>query len=183
MLGASRGLYRPASFSLHALHRKIISDNKRISFQRTTQIYSCDFSGSMRISSQLYSPRIPQNYKFQTLPLQRSCRSPLTVWRRETDKEISRHPSTKGDENGRRGTSMAVAAATVPAAFQSCRTVCIFSQDHAGLLMPSLHQRHSCNCGDGRQMSMLSEDVLMLSLGCWPGQCCVNVTEVHQLLL
>lgn len=106
----------------------------------------------MRISSQLYFPRIPLNYKFQTLRFQRTCRFPPTVWRRQTDKEVAQHSSTKGDENGKRTTLMAVAPVTVQAAYQSWKTVYIFSHDGVSLQMHSLHQLHSSNCRDGHQM-------------------------------
>lgn len=125
-------MYRSASCGLHVLHKKIIS------FETTPHIYCFDFSGSMRISSQLYFPRVPKNYKFQTLPFRRTCRSPLTVWRREMDKETTQHSSTKGDENGKRTTLLAVAPVTVQATFQSWKTACICSHDDVSLLMDTL---------------------------------------------
>lgn len=91
----------------------------------------------MSIFSQLYLPRIPQNHKFQTLPFQRICRSPLPTQRKKMDKEIIRHLSTKGDGNGRKNTLMNVAMVTVPAAFQNWKTVYIFSHDD---MIPGLNE-------------------------------------------
>lgn len=146
MLDGSRGLYGPASCgTTQEEEDHFISNN----------IYCLGFSGSMRISRQLYFLRIPLNDRFQTLPFQRTCRSPLTVWRWQTDKEIAQHPSTKGDGNGKRTTLMAVAPVAVQAAFQSWKTVCIFSRDGARLRIHSLHQLRCCSCRDGHQSGML----------------------------
>lgn len=94
----------------------------------------------MRIFSQLYLPRIPQNHKFQTLPFQRICRSPLPAQRLKMDKEITRHLSTKGDGNGGKNTLMTVAMVIVPAVFQNWKTVYIFSHDDMSLRTPGLNK-------------------------------------------